>query len=194
MSLDRDIDETLDPTSVPDFGSTLIVGPSGAGKTRLTADLLESYIAAFGTDGVVVLEFGPSIVRDGDVVGGRLDRFVDIPADVWLGVLDSHAARLQGESDVESRELARSNAERAQQIFDAMPADPTAVFVNDATIPFQHEEGDPAVLTRYCDRAERAVINAYEGEGLGTDDPVSDRERTVLRTFRSWADAIIRLE
>lgn len=194
MTDDRDGDDTIDTSLVPPPGSTLIVGPSGVGKTRLTADLLESYISAFGTDGVVVLEFGPSIVRDGDIVGGRLDRFVDIPEDVWLGVLESHAARLRGKSDAESRELARSNAERARKIFDAMPDDPAAVFVNDATIPFQHEYGDPGVLTRYCDRAERAVINAYEGEGLGTDDPVSVRERTVLRTFRAWADAIVRLE
>lgn len=193
MSDGRESDGLSDARSVPRSGSTLILGPSGAGKTRLTARSLEAWIEDKGTDGVVVLEFGPSIERDGDVVGGRLDRFVDVPGDVWHGILESHAPRLQGESEAESRALARSNAERAMRIFEAMPAEPKAVFVNDVTIPYQHESGDLESLTRYCDRADCAVVNAYEGEGLGTDDSVSLRERSVLDTLEQWADRVVRL-
>lgn len=194
MSDGREFDGSSDAPSVPLSGSTLILGPSGAGKTRLTARSLEAWIEENGTDGVVVLEFGPSIEHEGDIVGGRLDRFVDVPEDVWHGVLESHAPRLQGDTEAESRALARSNAERATRIFEAMPSEPAAVFVNDATIPFQHESGDPESLTRYCDRADCTVVNAYEGEGLGTDDSVSLRERSVLDTLQQWAARVVRLE
>lgn len=193
MSGSRDHEDPTEFSSVPRSGSTLILGPTGVGKTKLTARSLEAWVDDAGVDGVVVLEFGPAIERDGDVVGGRLDRFGDIPEGVWHGVLDSHAPRLQGDTDAETRELARSNAERARHLFDAMPPDPEAVFVNDATIPFQHEAGDPDVLMRYCDRADCAVLNAYEGEGFGTDDSVTVRERSVVETLRRWADREIRL-
>lgn len=175
-------------------GSTLIVGPSGAGKTRLTARSLVAWIEREGIDGVVVLEFGPEVEHDGRVIGGRLDRFAEIPGDAWYGVLESHAPRLQGETETEVRELARDNAERARRLLDDAPPDPTAVFVNDATIPFQHEAGDPDSLTEYCDRAACAVVNAFEGEELGTDDAVSRREREVLTTLRAWADRTIVLQ
>lgn len=188
-----DSDDSDDRSTVPLSGTTLLVGPSGVGKTRRTARALEAWIDTRGTAGVVVLEFGPSIVRDGDLVGGRLDRFVDVPEGVWHGVLEAHAPRLQGDDEAETRALARRNAERARRIFDSMPSDPIAVFVNDATIPFQHESGEPAVLLGYCDRADCAVVNAYEGTGIGTDGAVSRRERAVIERLRTWADREVRL-
>jgi hypothetical protein len=37
------------------------------------------------------------------------------------------------------------------------------------------------------------VLNAFESDELGTDDPVSRREREVLATLRAWADRVVRL-
>ncbi|AUX10309.1 hypothetical protein AArcSl_2691 [Halalkaliarchaeum desulfuricum] len=187
---DRD-DGDLD---VPLSGSTLIVGPSGAGKTRLTARALSAWIDQHGTDGVVVFEFGPEVERDGRVIGGRLDRFLDVPEGVWHGVLEAHAPRLQGTTDDETQALARDNADRAGTLLEAAPQKPAAVFVNDATIPFQHDVGNPNELTGYCDRAGCAVVNAYDGAELGTDDPVSRRERESLAKLKRWADRTIELE
>lgn len=186
--------ETDDGMVVSATGSTLIVGPSGAGKTRLTARALQNWIDEKGTDGVVVLEFGPSIEHDGRLVGGRLDRFVDIPVDVFHGVLDAHAPRLEGETDDETHDLAETNAENARRLFEALPPHPVVVFGNDVTIPFQHESAAVSRLTKYCDRATCAVVNAYEGDALGSGDRVSDRERDVLADFRHWADHIVSLE
>ena len=186
--------DTDDGVVVAATGSTLIVGPSGAGKTRLTAMALQKWIDENGTDGVVVLEFGPSIEHEGRLVGGRLDRFVDIPEDVFYGVLDAHAPRLEGETAVETRELAQTNAENARRLFEALPPDPVVVFGNDVTIPFQHESAAVSRLTKYCDRAACAVVNAYEGDTLGSGDRVSNRERNVLANFRDWADHVLSLE
>ena len=177
----------------PLAGSTLITGPSNVGKTRLTHRALQAWVEREGTDGVVVLEFAPELERDGRILGGRLDRFGPLPEGAWLGVLDAHAPRAQGETEDASVELARQNAERAGRILAAAPVDPRAVFVNDATIALQHESCDVDRLTGYCDPADCAVLNAFESEELGTDDPVSRREREALAALHDWSDRSIEL-
>jgi hypothetical protein len=179
---------------VPLSGSTLIAGPSGAGKTRTTARALEAWLEREGPGGVVVFEFGPEIERDGRVVGGRLDRFTGVPDELWHGILEAHGPRSEGATEAEVRDLARENAAGATALFDAAPADPRAVFVNDATIPFHHEAGDPDRLLRYCSEASCAVLNALaDDDKLGGEDPISRRERQVLALFRRRVDRIAQL-
>ena len=177
----------------PLAGSTLIVGPSQAGKTRLTARALEAWVDRHGTDGLVVLEFAPELERDGRILGGRLDRFTTIPHGVWHGVLDAHAPRAEGADEAEAVALAKDNAKRGIEILDAAP-DPNAVFVNDATILLQHESVEVKRLTEYFDRATCVVLNAFDSDELGTDDPVSRQERTALSDLRSWADRTVELD
>lgn len=177
----------------PLSGSTLILGPSQVGKTRLTAQALDTWVDRHGAADVSVLEFAPEVERDGRLIGGRLDRFTSIPDEAWHGVIDANAPRLEGENDAESVELARENAERATQFLDAAPP-ARAVFVNDATIPVQHDSLAPDRITGYCDRAECVVMNAFESDELGTSDPVSRQERAALESFREWADRTISLE
>lgn len=177
----------------PLAGSTLIVGPSQTGKTRLTARALETWVERNGPEGVIVLEFAPEVERDGEILGGRLDRFTDVPDGAWLGVLATHAPRAEGETTAESVALARDNAERAQELIDAAPEDPRAVFVNDASIPYQHEAGEPKRLMADCDRAECVVLNALESDELGTDDPVSRQEREALSVLKGWANRTVSL-
>lgn len=177
----------------PLAGTTLVTGPSNVGKTRLTAQALDAWFRERGPRGLVVLDFAPEFERDGRVLGGRLSRFVTVPDGAWEGILDARAPRAEGETVAESVELAEDNAIRAARLLRAAP-DPRAVFVNDATIPFQHEQSDPTRLTEYCDRAEVAVLNAFESDELGSDDPVSGRERDALDVFRTWADRVVRLD
>ena len=184
----------------PLSGSTLLTGPSNAGKTRLTYRALTEWVEREGGEdgagavGVVVLEFAPELERDGRILGGRLDRFGPLPEDAWVGVLDAHAPRAEGATDEETVTLARENAEGAARILESAPDGPRAVFVNDATIALQHEAGDVGRLTAYCERAECAVLNAFESDELGTDDPVSRREHEALAALHDWADRSIVLE
>jgi len=178
----------------PLTGATLIVGPSNVGKTRLTARALTAWLEREGTEGVVVLEFAPEVERDGRVLGGRLDRFVTPPAGVWRGVLDAHAPRAMADTDDDAVSLAADNARRAAAILDAAPADPRAVFVNDATIPFQTPDADPARLLDYCERAETAVLNALSGDAIAGDDSVSRAERETLSTFRQRVGRVVELD
>ncbi|WP_049937429.1 hypothetical protein [Haloplanus natans] len=178
---------------VPLTGTTLIVGPSNVGKTRLTARALSAWLGREGPEGVVILEFAPEIERDGRVLGGRLDRFVTPPAGVWRGVLDAHAPRTMADTEDEAVELAADNARRAGGMFDAAPANPRAVFVNDATIPFQRPDADPTQLLDYCAGAEMAVLNALEADAIVAEDPVSEAERETLAAFHERADRVVRL-
>jgi hypothetical protein len=178
----------------PLSGSTLIVGPSNVGKTRLTARALTAWLERESPDGVVVFDFAPEVERDGRVLGGRLDRFVTPPAGVWRGVLDAHAPRATADTDDDALALAADNARRAGDVFDAAPADPRAVFVNDATIPFQVPDADPSRLLDYCVGAEVAVLNALEGDAIAGSDPVSRAERAALAALRARADRVVRLD
>jgi hypothetical protein len=175
-------------------GSTLIVGPSQAGKTQLTARAMEAWIDQEGAADVVLLEFGPEYDRNGTVLGRRLERYTDIPSGVWVGTVDAHAPRAESEHEAELRELARANAMAAADRLADAPAAPAAVFVNDVTIGYQHADGAIEGLLDYCDTAETAVLNAFESDELGTDDPVSARERDVVQRFRTCADRTITLE
>jgi hypothetical protein len=183
---------------VPLAGTTLIVGPPNVGKTRLTARALTAWLDREGPEGVAVFEFAPEVERDGRVLGGRLDRFVTPPPGVWRGVVDAHAPRATADSDEAAVELAADNARRAGAVFDAAPADPRAVFVNDATIPFQTPDAAPDRLLDYCVGAEAVVLNALDGgvaspaDGAAGSDPVSDAERAALTTLREHADRVVR--
>ncbi len=181
-------------TTLPTRGRVLITGPSNSGKTYLTARAIEDWVDRQGTDGVAILDFAPELERDGVVLGGRLERETALPPGAWTGVLEAHAPRSQGETLESSRELARENARRATQLFSQMPAAPKAVFVNDATIPFQHEAGTLEALLSKTARADLVVLNAFESDELGTDDPISRRERRVLEQLNRWAERRIRLD
>ncbi|WP_266082622.1 P-loop NTPase family protein [Haladaptatus caseinilyticus] len=176
----------------PLSGSTLIVGPSQTGKTRLTAQALDAWIERKGTEGVVVLEFAPEVERDECMLGGRLDRFTTIPDRVWYGVLEANAPRSEGKTEEKMVALAQDNAKRASRILDEA-ANPRVVFVNDATIPYQHKSFDSKQLTSYCKRAECVVMNAFESDELGTDDPVSRYEREAVGFIQAWVDRTISL-
>jgi len=171
-------------------GSTLLLGPSNVGKTKRTATLLERWTATHGGRGVVVLDFAPEVVRaDGTVLGGRITRFATPPDDGWTGILDSYAPRASAPTAADALELARRNAENARRLLDAAP-EPTALFVNDATIPFQHPTAETAPLLELIETADCAVLNAFESTELGRDGPVS---RTEANTRRILRDAVRRV-
>ena len=178
---------------VPLDGTTLVVGPSNAGKTRLTALALDSWVDAHGPAGCVVLDFAPAVERDGEILGGPLTQFTTVPDGTYHGVVDAHAPRSEAADDDGALDLAAENADAARATLEAAPTDPRAVFVNDATIALQ---ADPTVterLTGYCRQADCAVLNAFESEELGVENPVSRNERAALASLRAWTDRVVEL-
>ena len=171
----------------------LVTGPSNVGKTRTTARLFEEFVEQNGPEGVVLLDFAPELEREGRLLGGRLTRFVD-PGEAWYGAIEAHAPRAEGDSDEAALALARENGGVAGELLAVAPVAPRAVFVNDATIPYQDPDRDPERLLAYLEPAERVVLNALASDELGTDDPVSRAEKAALERFREWADREQQLE
>jgi hypothetical protein len=174
----------------------LVTGPSGAGKTRYTARRLREWVDANGPEAVVALDFAPEVERGGRVLGGRLTRFLDVPTGVRYEAIDARAPRAESDDDRGVLALAAANGRRARRALAAVERDrpaPRAAFVNDATIPFHHPDVDRAALLAYLDGADLSVCNAFDGEELGTDDPVSRAERRALTRLRGWADRERRL-
>jgi hypothetical protein len=170
----------------------LITGPSNSGKTRRTAALFEQWIETNGPDGVVVLDFAPELERDGEVLGGRITRATD-PSEAWYGAIAAHAPRAESETDQEALALARENAERAATLLDRAPSNPQVVFINDTTIPFQHPDGALDRLLAYIDNTV-VVMNAFDSNELGSEDPVSRCEQAALSRLVEWADEHERLD
>ncbi len=174
-------------------GTTLIVGPVGVGKTRLTANTLSRWIDTHGSEGVVVLDFAPEIETLDGLIGGRINRFVDVPAQVWYGSIDAIGPRTEGETAEESIELAAANADQAKQLIETAPADPRAVFINDITIALQSADSTFDQLEGYSADATCVVMNAFEGDSFGDDDPITLAERRALIRLRKWADHVLEL-
>jgi len=176
------------------MGSTLILGPSDVGKTRATASALEDWTANRGVDGMVVLDFAPEVRRDdGTLLGGRLTRFRALPDTAWCGVLEAYAPRASATTQQEALEYARRNGANAATLLDTAPR-PTALFVNDATIPFQHPAYPPIPLLKLLEDATYAVLNAFESTELGRDDLISRTERETREQLRTAVDRVCHLE
>ena len=113
---------------------------------------------------------------------------------MFYGVVNAHAPRASGTTETEALELATENARRSRRLVETAPADPRAVFINDATIPFQADTADIAMLRDYCGDAEVIVVNAFESDELGIGDTISRNELTTLDVLRSWADRVVELD
>lgn len=183
-----------DDLPFPLNGSIVITGTSGTGKTRLTARALEIWLETNGPEGVVVLDLGPEVRRGDRVLGRRLDRFIDLPEEVWVGRVKTRGPRAEGETEEEAMELARANARLAADALEEAPPNPRAVFINDITLAAHAPSNPLDELLAYGDRATLVVVNAYEGTELGVDDPSSRNERSALAVLKRWADRSVVLE
>lgn len=185
---------SADELPFPLRGSICITGPSGAGKTRLTARALETWLDIHGPEGVVVIDLGPEVRRGDRVLGRRLDRFIELPEAVWVGRVEAHGPRAEGTTDEEAMELARANARRVAVTLAEAPSNPKAVFINDCTLAAHAPSNPLDELLAYCDGATLAVVNAYDGTELGIDDPISRNEREALAVVTRWADRHVALD
>lgn len=183
----------MNAESVPLTGITLIVGPLQAGKTNATAAILRRWLDRHGTSDVVILDFAPSIPTEDGVIGGKIDRFIELPDSVWYGTIEARGPRSEGDSIAEMRSLAKQNADRVRHVLKRAPTSPRAVFVNDVTIGYQHDPDELDMLQGYCQEATCVVLNAYKGDELTRDDPISTNERAVIDRLRQWSDREIRL-
>lgn len=170
----------------------LIVGEVGAGKTRLTALALASFLSTYpGYEGTVI-EMAPSGIQG---LGTPLEAYMALPSTVrLLTARPIRAPRLEGRSGAEVLELARFNARRLRPLLLAYLRRPTPLLaINDLSLYLQ--AGSPGLMNRAIMSAETFLGNAYYGSSLDEDkgSGISLRERKAVEALLGLMDRIIRL-
>ena len=157
----------------------LIVGDVNTGKSRYTEAILCALVRSAGAAAVCVIDLAPQLTNG---VGGKLT----VPEDVRYRTADIIAPRLTARSREEMEQLARDNARRAAECFDAYLQRPQPILVvNDATLFLQ--AGDPDHFSRLLAAAETAVVNAYYGRHF-QDSVLSRRERRRVEALMAACD------
>lgn len=175
---------------------TLIVGESGVGKTRLTAELVEEAAAEEGSAKITILDFAPAGRQVGNVkVGGSIQAFLRSKK---YGRLDSspaiRAPRLESRSVEEVWELAKQNADLTSEwLRKFVRLSSLILFINDLTIHIH--AGDIDLLLKAIDSSQTFVGNAYKGSVLASDhgSGLSVREKENLRIVERAMDNVIDL-
>lgn len=175
----------------------LIIGDVGAGKTALTARLVEEAALQLGPDKVTVIDMAPERKRfKGFVIGGG----IDIPLKKYpnLHLLKPseklHAPRIEERTADRVLQLAVSNAAIIEKLLHQYVHDPTPVlFMNDVSIYLQ--AGNLNRLTETIILADTFVGNAYSGTVLEDDNRsgLSQRERASLDSLKTIMDKVLAL-
>jgi hypothetical protein len=175
---------------------TLINGDVRAGKTKLTAELLEEAVEQGHSEEITVIDMAPEAeVYEGRSIGGRLPELTDACSRVrYLSPLKVETPRLRAKTPGELLHMARLNEERIKALLDEYLERPSPIlFVNDVSIFLQSGSIDPVLLA--ANRAGTFVANGYYGEQLSADlgTGVSERERALMDALASEMDLIISL-
>ncbi|MFQ6076564.1 MAG: hypothetical protein ACE5Z5_10590 [Candidatus Bathyarchaeia archaeon] len=174
----------------------LITGDVGAGKTKLTVELLEEAVRTGCSGDITVIDMAPAatMVR-GRKIGGRLSELTEAAKEVrYLAPRRVETPRLRAESAEELLYLVRLNEERIRPIAEEYLSAPSPIlFINDISIYFQSGSADPILAA--AEAAETFIANGYYGRyfafDLGTG--VSKVEKELMDLLASHMDVLIRL-
>lgn len=181
-----------DPT--PPTDRLLLVGPSGSGKTRRTAEMLDAWVRTNDADGVVVMEFAPEFKRDdGQILGRRLDRFIEIPDGALYLMVETQAPRAGAPDLDEALAVAKENEAACATALQALPQQITALFVNDATMAYHPPDSDPTPLLEAINQTDVAVVNALDPQGFDPEHPITEQEHKVMEKIAQKVDRVERL-
>jgi hypothetical protein len=176
--------------------TVLITGDVGAGKTRLTLELLEEAITLGYSDEITIIDMAPATIHvDGLRVGGKLSEFTDKLQDVrYLAPRKVETPRLSAKSKRELLHLVDLNEKRIGRILTEFVKAPTSIlFVNDISLYFQ--SGVDAPLLSALRTSETFIANGYYGTALTSDfeTSISESERRLMTKLANDADLVIRL-
>jgi len=162
----------------------LIIGETGAGKTRATR-MIASALASVAPGRVVIVDFAPDykgVGRPlGHVEGARIIR----PRGI-------RAPRLMGSSCEEAWRLADHNAAITTRVLEGLAREAAPILViNDLTIHVHR--GSPQLLYEAIESSVIFVGNAYYGERLRDPCGIWERERAFVEDLSGRVDLVWRL-
>jgi GTPase SAR1 family protein len=174
----------------------LITGDVGAGKTKLTLELLGEAVEMGFRDGITVIDMAPATTVVGESkVGGRLSELTEAVREVrYLAPQRVETPRLKADSADELLYLVGLNEERIRRLIEEFISDPSPIlFINDVSIYFQSGSGDPIFAA--SEAAETLIANGYYGEYFAFDHGtgVSKLEKELMDRLAHHMDVLIRI-
>jgi hypothetical protein len=174
----------------------LITGDVGAGKTKLTLELLGEAIELGFRDRITVIDMAPATTIVGErKVGGRMSELTGAVKEVrYLTPQRVETPRLKADSADELLFLVRLNEERIRHLIEEFINDPSPIlFINDVSIYFQSGSGDPIFAA--AEAAETLIANGYYGGYFAFDHGtgVSKVEKELMDRLAHHMDVLIRI-
>ena len=174
----------------------LITGDVGAGKTRLTLELMDDAIELGFSDEITIIDMAPATIHvKGMRVGGKLSEFTDKLRNVrYLAPLKVETPRLSAKSKSELLHLVDLNEKRVRILLNEFVKTPTPIlFVNDISIYFQSGVDEPILSALRS--SETFIANGYYGTTLTSEfeTSISKAERRLMEKLADNVDLVIRL-
>lgn len=171
----------------------LILGDVGSGKTRLTAQILDSLLKEASVDDITIIDMSPTTIT---WIGGRLSSYTPNALKVrYLAPEVVRAPRIEGKNKDEVINLAEFNKKVIDPLLHEFIRRPTSIlFINDLSI-YLHAGGVEMII-ECLELSNTIVANSYYGQSLLDDkgSGVSTRERKSLEELTYRFDDVLRLE
>lgn len=176
---------------------TLIIGDVGAGKTKLTVELLEEAVRKSHGKEITIIDMAPATTFvKGRKIGGKLSEHTEATKRVrYMTPKKVETPRLRAESAEELLELVRLNEEIIRPLLMEYIENPSPIlFINDISIYLQQGSAEPVLAA--SKKAETFIANGYYGKYFAFDykTGVSKVEKELIDILVEEMDIVIRLE
>lgn len=171
---------------------TLILGAMGSGKTKLTAEILDSLLENAATEEITVIDMSPTTVIG---IGGRISFYTSSVFKVkYLAPEVIRAPRIEGKNKDEVLSLAEFNRRSIEPLLQEFIMKPTSIlFINDLSI-YLHT-GDVSKVIKCLELSNTVVANSYYSD-FPIDDKgsgISEREKKILEALIPKFDIVLKL-
>lgn len=173
--------------------NVLILGGLGAGKTRLTARLLEEAVQLGYVEDITLVDMAPATLEaKGRKIGGRISELTGVSRIRYLAPYWVETPRLKAKSADELLRLVRLNRERIEPLIEEFLDEPsTILIINDVSIYLQSGSAD--LVLSAMKAAKTFIANGYLGEffAFNHGTGVSKKERELMDLLANHVDRVI---
>jgi GTPase SAR1 family protein len=172
----------------------LIIGDVGAGKTKLTLELISQAIESEHAKDTTIIDMAPATKMFKErKIGGRLIEMMEMPAQLrYLTPEKVETPRLSAEDAGHLLHLIKHNHDAILPLLQDFVQNPsTVLFINDISIFFQ--SGSSKAVLSTVEASETFIANGYYGKyfAFDHDTGVSKTERDLMDLLASKMDKVI---
>ena len=172
----------------------LIIGDVGAGKTKLTLELISQAIKAGYAKDTTIIDMAPETkMVNGGKIGGRLIEMMEMPKQLrYLTPKKVETPRLSAQDADHLLHLIKLNHDAILPLLRDYVTKPSKVlFINDISIFFQSGSSEAVLST--VDASETFIANGYYGKyfAFNHGTGVSKTERDLMDLLASKMDKVI---